>query len=151
MHSAYVTKNSPKNFVLSHDTDYALKALLKLQNQKLNGKYECFLIRDIALNNAYFGVCNNALRFEIGESIRGLEQGGFNILWRQQYKYNIRMSAMKWPQLRVASPYISINTLLPFFYTVGITMILFGVVLIAEAKLDVRAIARLVKRFWHLI
>lgn len=51
---------------------------------------------------------------------------------------------MKWPSMRVASPYISINTLSPFFNATGIIMVLLVVVYIAELISDERTRCRLV-------
>lgn len=140
--TGYVTKRSPRNVVLTDLKVKAFNLLLELQNLFLKGKYECFWIYEIALNFGWFSMADNMLRVEIRQSIKGLEMGGFQNLWDRQLTQSSRLRAMKWPSLRVASPYISTNTLSPFFITVGITLALVGLVFIAEACFGCKKVLR---------
>lgn len=75
-------------------------------------------------------------RVEIGRGIEGLERGGFQTLWERQIKHSNMLGTINWPRPVASSDYISMNMLSSFFITVGITMILLGLVLIAEAISD---------------
>lgn len=90
------------------------------------------MVYDIALNVGIFAGVDNMLRFEIGQSIKGLERGGFKTLWEQQYNHFSWLKAMKWASMRVASPYISANTWSPFFSVVGVTLVLLRFLFVAE-------------------
>lgn len=134
--TAYVTKRSPRNVILTYNKAYSLKPLLYIQNKLLNGRYECFVIYEIALNDGRFSVANNILRDEIGRSVKALEMGGFQKLWQRQINQLIMLKASNWSTLKVASSYITTNTLSPFFNIVGITIVLLWVILIAELMSD---------------
>ncbi|OXA39995.1 Protein hold'em [Folsomia candida] len=129
--TAHITRHTPRNVILC-STLQALEFFFPLQNRILQGKYECFVIYDIALNEGYFAIADTMLRVEIGQSIKGLEMGGFQNLWRRHEKHLNKVRAIKWPPLKVASPYISWNTLSPFFNAMGIIMILVGVGFLGE-------------------
>lgn len=105
---------------------------LYLQKKILKGQYKCFLIPDIALYQGKFAGVSNMLRVEIGQCIKGLDQGGFSNLWMRQIRNFYNLKAIKWPSMKVASPYISTNTLASFSSTVGIILILLWTIFIAE-------------------
>ncbi|OXA42522.1 hypothetical protein Fcan01_22918 [Folsomia candida] len=133
---AYVTQRGSRNVALFSQKDTAFAYFLQIQNAVLRGRYECFLICDIALNYGRFSLVYSMLRVEIGQTINALDRGGFPNLWNRQLMHLARLQAMKFPKLREASPYISMNMLSSFCYTVGITMILLGVLYLAEIMSD---------------
>lgn len=128
----YVRKRSPRNVILIDDKALSFRGFLWLQKRWLKGKYDCFVVSDISLVKAIFYRVQNMLRVEIVESIKGLEMGGFRNLWFRQFKHYRKMRAMNWPSSKPPSPYISINTLKPFFKTLALTVVLFGVIFTGE-------------------
>ncbi|OXA42339.1 hypothetical protein Fcan01_22696 [Folsomia candida] len=131
----YVAKNSPRNVILIEAKAKAIVYHLEIQHGLLEGQYECFLIYDVALNDGWFAMAENMLRVEIGYRIKALDQGRFPNLWDGEIMHFVTLKAMQLTPMRVASPYISTNTLSSFFYVSGISLILFGVLFIAEATI----------------
>ncbi|OXA41580.1 hypothetical protein Fcan01_23764 [Folsomia candida] len=130
--SAYIRKPSPRNVALVGNKLRVLVLLVQLENQVLKGEYKCFAIYDIALNEGRLAIVNNKLRFEIGQTIEALARGGYPTLWERQLKHFHKLKSSRWQSLKEASPYISINTLSPFFNTMGITIIAFAVIYLLE-------------------
>ncbi|OXA41464.1 hypothetical protein Fcan01_23688, partial [Folsomia candida] len=128
----YIRKNSPKRVALLNGRLPAFRQRLALQNRDLNGKYECFLAFDVALFEGKFAYVHNLLKAEIAQSIKGLDQGGFQSLWERLIMHGYKVQAMEWSKPREASSYVSINTLSPFFKVVGISLVLLGVICILE-------------------
>lgn len=110
--------------------------MLRLQHKVLKGRYECFAIYDVVLVRERFAAVRNILSPEIAQSIKGLELGGFPTLWERGIIHLLRLEAMQWPSMRVASPYISINTLTDFFITMGVVITLIVVTFIVEVVSD---------------
>lgn len=94
------------------------------------------MINDIALNEGVFDAAYTILRAEIAKSIRDLYLGGFSNLWKRELENLYKLKAMQLSPMRLASPYISPNTLSPFFYTIGIILVLLGVIILAEILSD---------------
>lgn len=132
---SYVGKHSPKNVILTESKAKAIVYHLERQHGLLEGQCECFLIYDIALNDGWFAFAENLLRVEISQNIKALDQGGLKNLWDREIMHFVRLKAMQLAPMRVASPYISTNTLSSFFYVSGISLILFGIIFIAEATI----------------
>ncbi|OXA55848.1 hypothetical protein Fcan01_08771 [Folsomia candida] len=130
--TSYVRKHTPTNVILLNGKYSVPYEHLSLQNLVLGGEYECYEIPDIAVMEGRFAVVNNMIRVEIGNKIKSLDQGGFPILWEKQLKHLYNLLAMKWKNMKEASPYVKLKTLRSFFKTVGIAIILHAVICIAE-------------------
>lgn len=94
------------------------------------------MIYDITLSEEKFDIVSSILRVEIGQSVKALQRGGFQNLWKVQVVHAIMLDAKNLTQKRKPSDYISKNTLSPFFNVVGVTMITLGMVFITENLSD---------------
>ncbi|OXA41000.1 hypothetical protein Fcan01_24212 [Folsomia candida] len=128
----YIRKHSPKNVALLSRNLDVFSSLLQLQQQVLKGVYKCFATKNVALNEGRFAVLTNILRFEIAQSIKMLDQGGFQSVWDREIRHFLKLKAMKWPEMKAPSDYISMNTLWPFFKIVGIALMFVFIIGILE-------------------
>lgn len=61
-----------------------------------------------------------------------LDQGGFQSVWDREIRHFLKLKAMKWPEMKAPSDYISMNTLWPFFKIVGIALMFVFIIGILE-------------------